>query len=85
MRWMSSVRFCSRSARVAQTYRSDYEVAAGHEKALTDGLMREQSVAVAANHAQVQLRQLEQKAESYNFIRLFCSALKKLRSRKASR
>ena len=55
-------------ARVAQTYRGDYEVAAEHEKALTHELMREQSVAVGANDAQVQLRQLEQKAESYKTL-----------------
>jgi succinoglycan biosynthesis transport protein ExoP len=55
-------------ARVAQSYRSDYEVAAAREKALNDILTRQQSVAAGANDAQVKLRQLEQKAESYKTI-----------------
>ena len=55
-------------ARVAQSYRSDYEVAAAREKALTDILTRQQSVAAGANDAQVKLRQLEQKAESYKTL-----------------
>jgi succinoglycan biosynthesis transport protein ExoP len=50
--------------RIAQAYRADYEVAAAHEKALTSNLSSQQSVAVTANDAQAQLRQLEQKAES---------------------
>jgi succinoglycan biosynthesis transport protein ExoP len=55
-------------ARVAQSYRSDYEAAAAREKALTDILTRQQSVAAGANDAQVKLRQLEQKAESYKTL-----------------
>jgi succinoglycan biosynthesis transport protein ExoP len=63
-------------ARVAQSYRSDYEVAAAREKAVTDNLARQQSVAAGANDAQVKLRQLELKAESYktlyqNFLRRY--------------
>ncbi len=50
--------------RVAETYRNDYEIAVAREKVLTGNLARQQAVAVAANNAQVQLRQLEQKAES---------------------
>jgi len=55
-------------ARVAQSYRSDYEAAAVREKALADNLRRQQSVAVGANDAQAHLRQLEQKAESYKTV-----------------
>jgi succinoglycan biosynthesis transport protein ExoP len=51
-------------ARIAETYRSDYEVAATREKALAENLARQQTVAVTANDAQVELRQLEQKADS---------------------
>jgi polysaccharide biosynthesis transport protein len=54
--------------RVAETYRSDYEVAAAREKALADNLAQQRSIAVAANDAQVLLRQLEQKAESYKTL-----------------
>lgn len=54
--------------RIAETYKSDYEVAAAREKALADHLKQQQGVAVAANDAQAQLRQLEQKAESYKLI-----------------
>lgn len=54
--------------RIAQTYRNDYEVAAAREKALAESLTKQQSIAVAANDAQVQLRQLEQKAESYKTL-----------------
>jgi succinoglycan biosynthesis transport protein ExoP len=54
--------------RVAETYRSDYEVAEAREKALTDEVTREQKVAIAANADLVQLRQLEQKAESYKTL-----------------
>ena len=54
--------------RVAQSYRNDYEVAAARSKVLADNLARQQRVAIAANDAQAQLRQLEQKAESYNSL-----------------
>lgn len=54
--------------RVAETYRSDYEVAAEREKALAENLAQQQTIAVAANDSQVQLRQLEQKAESYKIL-----------------
>ena len=54
--------------RIAETYRSDYEVAAEREKALAEYLTRQQTIAVTANDAQVQLRQLEQKAESYKTL-----------------
>jgi succinoglycan biosynthesis transport protein ExoP len=55
-------------ARVAETYRSDYEVAASREKALGENLAQQRSIAVEANDAQVQLRQLEQKTESYKAL-----------------
>ncbi len=54
--------------RVAQSYRSDYEVAAAREKALAENLAQQQIIAVAANDAQAQLRQLEEKAESYKTL-----------------
>lgn len=50
---------------IADSYRNDYEIAAGREKALNAELAREQSIAIAANDAQVKLRQLQQKAETY--------------------
>ncbi|HXW71853.1 MAG TPA: Wzz/FepE/Etk N-terminal domain-containing protein [Methylocella sp.] len=55
-------------SRVAETYRNDYDVALAHEKALNASLISERSVAVKANDAQVQLRQLEQKAETYKSL-----------------
>jgi polysaccharide biosynthesis transport protein len=54
--------------RIAETYRTDYEVAAAREKALTENLTRQRSVAVSANDAEAKLRQLEQKAESYKTL-----------------
>ncbi len=54
--------------RVAQSYRNDYEVAAARSKVLADNLEHQQRVAIAANDAQAQLRQLEQKAESYKTL-----------------
>jgi len=54
--------------RIAETYRSDYEVAAEREKALAENLARQQTITVTANDAQVRLRQLEQKAESYRAL-----------------
>jgi polysaccharide biosynthesis transport protein len=53
---------------VAETYRNEYEAAAGREKALNAEVARDQSIAVAANDAQVQLRQLEQKSEAYKSL-----------------
>ena len=54
--------------RIAESYRTDYEVAAAREKSLADNVKRQQGVAVTANDAQVQLSQLEQKAESYKLL-----------------
>jgi polysaccharide biosynthesis transport protein len=54
--------------RIAETYRNEYEVAEAREKALTENLTRQKSVAVSADNAQAQLRQLEQKAESYKTL-----------------
>jgi succinoglycan biosynthesis transport protein ExoP len=54
--------------RIAETYRNEYEVAAAREKALTENLTRQRSVAVSANNVEAQLRQLDQKAESYKTL-----------------
>ena len=54
--------------RVAESYRNDYEVAAARERSINDDLKRQQNIAVSANEAQVQLRQLEQKADSYKTL-----------------
>ena len=54
--------------RVAQSYKNDYEVAAARESALINSMTQQQGTAVAANDAQVQLRQLEEKAKSYNTL-----------------
>jgi succinoglycan biosynthesis transport protein ExoP len=63
-----SARLFEELGRIADSYRTDYEVAATREKSLTDNVKRQQSVAVTANDAQVQLRQREQKAESYKTL-----------------
>jgi polysaccharide biosynthesis transport protein len=54
--------------RVAETYKNDYEVAAARENSLANNLAQQKGVAVVANDAQVQLRQLEQNAESYKTL-----------------
>ena len=54
--------------RVAETYKNDYEVAAARENSLANNLAQQKSVAVVANDAEVQLRQLEQNAESYKML-----------------
>jgi polysaccharide biosynthesis transport protein len=54
--------------RVAESYRNDYEVAAARERSINDALKRQRSIAVTANDAQVQLRQLEQRADSYKML-----------------
>jgi polysaccharide biosynthesis transport protein len=54
--------------RVEESYRNDYEVAVAREKALTANLANQQKVAVTANDAQVQLHQLEQKAQSFGTL-----------------
>lgn len=54
--------------RIAESYRNDYEVAAAREKATAESLQRQQSIAIATNDAQVQLRQLEEEADSYRTI-----------------
>jgi succinoglycan biosynthesis transport protein ExoP len=55
-------------SRVAQSYRSNYEIAKAREKALTENLAHQQTIAVAANDDQAQLSQLEQKAQSYKTL-----------------
>jgi succinoglycan biosynthesis transport protein ExoP len=54
--------------RVAETYKNDYEIAAGREKAMVENLAQQRRIAVTANDAQVPLHQLEQKAESYRTL-----------------
>ncbi|MGH8612557.1 MAG: GNVR domain-containing protein, partial [Gammaproteobacteria bacterium] len=54
--------------RVAQSYKNDYEAAAARERSLINSMTQQQGTAVAANDAQVQLRQLEEKARSYNTL-----------------
>lgn len=54
--------------RIAESFRSDYEVAAAREKALAGDLAQQQSITITANDSQTQLRQLEQKAESYKTL-----------------
>jgi polysaccharide biosynthesis transport protein len=54
--------------RVAQSYRNDYEVASAREKAVAENLAQQQKIAVVDNDAQAQLRQLEQRAESYKSL-----------------
>jgi succinoglycan biosynthesis transport protein ExoP len=63
-----SARLFEELGRIAESYRTNYEVAAAREKSLTDNVKRQQGIAVAANDAQVQLRQREQKAESYKTL-----------------
>ena len=54
--------------RVAESYRNDYEIAATREKALAESVASQQKFAVSTNDARAQLRQLEQKAESYKMV-----------------
>ena len=55
-------------ARVADSYKNDYEIAAAREKSLTESLESKQQISVSNNDELAQLRQLEQKAESYRTI-----------------
>ena len=63
-----SARLFDELGRVADSYRNDYEIAAAREKTLNDNLALQHRVAVTANDAEVHLRQLEQKAESYKSL-----------------
>jgi succinoglycan biosynthesis transport protein ExoP len=54
--------------RIAEAYRNDYEVALAREKALTDTLAQQQGVVVSGKGAEAQLRELEQKAQSYKAL-----------------
>jgi len=63
-----SERIFEELGRVAETYRADYEVAAARQNAINDDLKRQRTIAVAANDALVQLRQLEEKADSYKSL-----------------
>src|SRR5215472_9104851 len=51
--------------RIAQTYRSDYEIAKAREESISKSLMEIVSVSQTTNQAQIALRDLESRAQSY--------------------
>ncbi|MFB9950265.1 polysaccharide biosynthesis tyrosine autokinase [Rhizobium puerariae] len=51
--------------RIAESYRSDLEVAEAREKALSDRVSESSVVSASANETKVQLRELEREADSY--------------------
>jgi succinoglycan biosynthesis transport protein ExoP len=51
--------------RIAQTYRSDYEIAKAREESLNKGLAEIVSLSQTTNQAQIVLRDLESRAQSY--------------------
>lgn len=58
--------------RIAQSYRSDLEVAQAREKSLLDSLTQANAVSASANVNQVQLRELQRESETYkNLYQLF--------------
>lgn len=54
--------------RIAQTYRSDYEIAKAREESLTKSLAEIVSVSQTTNQAQIALRELESSAQSYRAL-----------------
>jgi succinoglycan biosynthesis transport protein ExoP len=54
--------------RIAESFKSDFEVALAREKALAESLAQQQGVAITANDSQAQLRQLELKADAYKAL-----------------
>ncbi len=52
-------------SRIAQSYKSDVEVAEAREKSLNDSVMQATGISASANETQVQLRELEREAETY--------------------
>jgi len=51
--------------RIAESYKSDYDVAQSKEKSLADSLTTAAKVSAAAGETQVQLRELERNADTY--------------------
>lgn len=51
--------------RIAESYKSDLDVAKAREKSLTDSVAGATGVSAAANETKVQLRELEREAETY--------------------
>lgn len=51
--------------RIAQSYKSEFDVAVAREKSLGDSVSQATSVSAVANETQVQLRELEREAETY--------------------
>ncbi len=51
--------------RIAQSYKSEFDVSVAREKSLADSVSRATSVSAVANETQVQLRELEREAETY--------------------
>jgi succinoglycan biosynthesis transport protein ExoP len=54
--------------RIAQTYRSDYEIAKAREESISKSLADIVSVSQTANQAQITLRELESSAQSYRAL-----------------
>ena len=54
--------------RIAQSYRSDYEIAKAREESVTKGLASIVSVSQTTNQAQVVLRELESSAQTYRAL-----------------
>lgn len=54
--------------RIAQTYRSDYEIAKARQESLTKSLAEIISVSQTTNQAQIALRELESSAQSYRAL-----------------
>jgi succinoglycan biosynthesis transport protein ExoP len=54
--------------RIAESFRSDYEVASAREIASGEQMAQQRNITIAANESQAQLHQLEQKAESYRSL-----------------
>ena len=55
-------------SRIAQTYRSDYEIAKAREESLTKSLAEIVSVSQTTNQAQIMLRDLESSAQTYRAL-----------------
>src|SRR5690606_6902414 len=51
--------------RIAQSYRSNVDVAKSREKSLNDSVAQATGISASANETQVQLRELEREAETY--------------------
>jgi polysaccharide biosynthesis transport protein len=67
-------------SRIAQTYRSDYEIAKAREESLTKSLAEIVSVSQTTNQAQIMLRDLESSAQTYrqlhdNFLQRYMESV----------